>query len=60
MMEQQLAAINMSPEEQGTKIQMLEEQCMEKDEFIRSLQQQLEEQVEKTIYFLVHLHQKSC
>ena len=45
IMEQQLAAINMQPDELDDRIHILEKQCVEKEEKIRSLQLYLEEQV---------------
>ena len=44
-MEQQLAAINMQPDELEARIRYLETQCLEKEQMIRSLQQHLDEQV---------------
>ncbi|VDI62691.1 Hypothetical predicted protein [Mytilus galloprovincialis] len=44
IMEQQLAAINMQPDELDDRIHILEKQCVEKEEKIRSLQLYLEEQ----------------
>ena len=45
IMEQQLSAINMQPDELDSRIHQLEKQCVDKDQKIISLQHHLEEQV---------------